>query len=887
MADRSNYSVAADGTITVGNAILADKYPTEEYANTIADRLSALFGQRPSPRDVFASAFAQTTRLVDYSKRSTARTADTLTRNTLATDTEQYIDQDAFRIDINDTIADKPGRVDYSLQPVANGQAVANGQPAPNGYKFQAADDYDTRDAAMAGAKELILLLTVPANYYVEEGVAGTCTIWITNAGRKVAGYATGQPQAESAALASKIQDQVRRQLYTVQTGSEPSRWKFHFYLGFEDAGRVTLDSKADYESSAAAMDALRALWSKPEDLASVVEVGTSDVSGLKLYQDIQKAVGSENPADYTEIRMDPVSQQGQYSWLCTDVDQRVAFCTQDYPDQASADAAKERLSDLITQGIKYLEVCVDGRITRKRRDPVTGVFGYHWQIKSHNYYYSSGRQLILFESVKGYPSEDEAKQAFTAAYLMLLEGAGLESNYGPLISLTEVFSNNPPPDGPLVYIPKETKVSLGGADADVIARLVAMTGAYPIKKSGDIYYCSLTIPDTTPFVLKCACQHKTIAEAQLDFAYLMSLLRNPVNLFTELASGAPVYHIYVAEVLALSAGRFKTEDDAWTGVDGYISALRIEGTIVDYRKTDCSNSFLVVGGLPVLKHPYTYSTPGQRDAAIATLIGQTGTQSVVQGRDGRWSIAIDLTDMPEAWIGTATYDSQASAQAALDGALPLVSVAANFLPEFGCDCRSFGIFLLDPGTVIAVHPQSYNAREAVVAAVCRMKKAVNTEGLHLIEHILLRHSDKADCACLGVAYCGEPPACSYDWTLPDADADPCAPVVSPTFIPGNDPWSFIATVVLPAWPEKFYPPDNKLVLENALYREAPAHVMLRVLWLDPKDCHQFETRYKGWLAGNNGCDFIQYLFNTRWDALPAFSGQVSELYCWPHPQNQ
>jgi len=881
MADRSNYTVAADGTITVGNGTitagngtLADRYPTEEYANTIADRMAALFGQRPSPRDVFASAFVQTTKLVDYSKRASTRTTDTLTRNTMATDVEQYIDQDAFRIDIDDKIADKPDRFTYNIQPVSNG------------FRFQAVEDFDTREAATAQAKELLLLLTVPANYYVEEDKAGSCTVWITNAGRKQAGYATGQAQAESAALAAKIQDQVRRQLYTVQTGSEPSRWKFHFYLGYEDAGRVTLDSKADFESSAAAMEALRALWSKPEDLASVVEVGTADTSGLQLYKDIQKAVGSENPADYTEIQMDPVSQQGQYTWLCVDVDQRVAFVTLDYPDQASADAAKERLSELITQGIKYLEICVDGRITRKRRDPVTGVFGYHWLIKSHNYYYSSGRQLILFESVKGYPSEDEAKQAFKDVYLTLLEDAAKDSNYGPLISLTEVFSNNPP-DGPLVFVPKETKVSLGGADADVIARLVAMAGAYPIKRSGDGYYCSLTIPDTTPFVLKCACQHKTIADAQLDFAYLMSLLRAPVNLFTEQGPTAGVFRIYVAEVLAASAGRFMTEDAAWAGVDVFIAALRIEGTIVDYRKADCSNSYLVVGSLPVLEHPYTYSTPGQRDAAIAQLTGQTGTQSVVQGTDGRWSIAIDLPDMPEAWIGTETYDSQANAQTALNGALPLLSVAANLLPGFSCDCRSFGIFLLDPEKIIAVCPQSYNAREPVIAAVCRMKKAVNTEGLHLIEHILLRHSDKADCGCLGIAYCGTPPACSYEWTLPDADADPCAPAVSPSFIPGNDPWSFIATVVLPAWPEKFYPPDNKLVLENALYREAPAHVLLRILWLDPKDCHQFETRYKGWLANNNGCDFIQYLFNTRWDALPAFSEQVSELYCWPHPQNQ
>jgi len=843
MADRPNYTVTPEGTITVKNVPLADKYPTEEYANTIADRLSALFGQRPSLRDVFPSAFVPKTRVIDYARRASTRSADTLFRNTLSADVEQYIDMDAFKIDINDTIVDKPDRFTYDIFPVSNG------------FKFQAVDDFDSKDAAMAQAKELILLATIPANYSVEEDKAGTCTIWITNAGRKVAGFATQQPRPESDRLVGKIQDQVRRQLYTIQTGNEPSRWKFHFYLGYEDAGRITLDSKADFESSTAAMEALRALWAHPEDLSSTVSPPETTpktpeppsaapdaiAAGLQFHQAIQKAVTSENPADYTEVQMDALSLQGQYSWLCVDIDQRVAVCAQDYPDQASADQARERLSDLLMQGVKYLEICVDGKITRKRRDPVTGVLGYHWLLMSHNYYYSSGKPLILFESVKGYPSEGEARQAFIDVYLTLLGAAAQESSYGPLISLTEVFSNNPP-DGPVVFVPKETKVSLGGADADVISRLVAMAGTYPIKRSGDAYYCSLTIPDTTPFVLKCVSEHKTIAGAQLDFAYLIRLLRAPVNLFTERDPSAGIYHIYVAEVLAESAGRFTTEDDGWKGVDQFIEALRIEGTIVKYRKADCSNSLLVIGSAPVLRHPYTYSTPGQRDAAIGQLTGQTGTPAIVQDPDGRYSIAIDLPDMPEAWIGTGTYDSQDQAQAALNTVQPFLSDPANFLPTFTCDCRSFGIFLLDHGTVIAMHPQSYNARDLVIEAVGRMKNTINTEGLHLVEHILLRHRATVDCGCLSVAYNSTPPECGY----------------------GNDPWSFIVTVVLPAWPEKFYPQDNRLVLENALHQEAPAHVLLRIVWLDPRDLNQFETRYKGWLNNDNGCDFIQYLFNNQ-----------------------
>ncbi len=70
----------------------------------------------------------------------------------------------------------------------------------------------------------------------------------------------------------------------------------------------------------------------------------------------------------------------------------------------------------------------------------------------------------------------------------------------------------------------------------------------------------------------------------------------------------------------------------------------------------------------------------------------------------------------------------------------------------------------------------------------------------------------------------------------------------------------------------------DRILLENLLYREAPAHVLLRILWLKPVDFCDFESAYidwKKWMAGLDGCNnnfsicnFIDLLFHTRYDCL-------------------
>lgn len=254
------------------------------------------------------------------------------------------------------------------------------------------------------------------------------------------------------------------------------------------------------------------------------------------------------------------------------------------------------------------------------------------------------------------------------------------------------------------------------------------------------------------------------------------------------------------------------------------------------------------------------------------------------------------------AWKGSCCYISCGEALEAYEKAVQLLAQKKYYHPIFDCECHSFGIALhiyerelvtqirtggqgataAAPGTqwisdIIAINPQCYDTTDEVCLAVDTAKQLVNSEGLHLVEHILLRPHCERDCDCRrDVEECKA--GCKFPPYKP-GDTDPCSSKPeSICFEPGADPYSFIATIVLPAWSSRFRDADGRSILENYLYREAPAHVLLRILWLKPKDFCEFEYVFKNWnqwLTGRatcpnnfNRCDFIQLLFDKRYDCL-------------------
>ena len=66
---------------------------------------------------------------------------------------------------------------------------------------------------------------------------------------------------------------------------------------------------------------------------------------------------------------------------------------------------------------------------------------------------------------------------------------------------------------------------------------------------------------------------------------------------------------------------------------------------------------------------------------------------------------------------------------------------------------------------------------------------------------------------------------------------------------PGEfDPYSFRATVVIPYWLPRFKDMNFRRFFEITLRKEAPAHVHLKVCWIDQNNMRSFEKAYLPWL---------------------------------------
>ncbi|RMG19985.1 MAG: hypothetical protein D6730_20610 [Bacteroidetes bacterium] len=110
-----------------------------------------------------------------------------------------------------------------------------------------------------------------------------------------------------------------------------------------------------------------------------------------------------------------------------------------------------------------------------------------------------------------------------------------------------------------------------------------------------------------------------------------------------------------------------------------------------------------------------------------------------------------------------------------------------------------------------------------------------NAEGFHAIEHILLR-----------------PRAASDHFLpihLPYSDEQSAAEIASLKEILIRDPYSFRMTVVLPAWSWRFEDMQFRCFVETVLRREAPAHILLNIIWIGLCQMQEFEPCYVDWLT--------------------------------------
>ncbi|MEE8574390.1 MAG: hypothetical protein V3T30_03165, partial [Thermodesulfobacteriota bacterium] len=121
-------------------------------------------------------------------------------------------------------------------------------------------------------------------------------------------------------------------------------------------------------------------------------------------------------------------------------------------------------------------------------------------------------------------------------------------------------------------------------------------------------------------------------------------------------------------------------------------------------------------------------------------------------------------------------------------------------------------------GDDIRVYPETFSgiSSATVKARELRdeyLKLNIDSEGLHIVEHILLRTRASEKSVSLH-----------------------------------DDPLAFRISVIFPSWTKRFHNPEFRKLAEETVILNCPAHIHPYFYWLNFEDMMEFEGRYKVWL---------------------------------------
>lgn len=273
------------------------------------------------------------------------------------------------------------------------------------------------------------------------------------------------------------------------------------------------------------------------------------------------------------------------------------------------------------------------------------------------------------------------------------------------------------------------------------------------------------------------------------------------------------------------------------------------------------------------------------------------GTQSLnLAGLDG---ITVDLPKYATIWESIKTYKKTADLKADYDQCITLLQDKLHYDRSHAPD-NSYTLVIVNPLQVLATNPRRYPSLTACREAAKRALQYVDTEGFHLVEHLLLRPRKKLPAEPqilpkpvepkqkegqtdadfqnekkiydelkrgydlaemkhgfwerylktlmpinLGIEETEEKLKAKMNAYMPNK---PTEEVYFDNYVVGGDPYSMTATVVLPYWSRRFRSLDFRQFFENTLRRETPAHILLNIVWISPRQMQLFENQWRCWL---------------------------------------
>lgn len=287
----------------------------------------------------------------------------------------------------------------------------------------------------------------------------------------------------------------------------------------------------------------------------------------------------------------------------------------------------------------------------------------------------------------------------------------------------------------------------------------------------------------------------------------------------------------------------------------------------------------------PLVFSPVRYDTAPERDEAILKLQSflQGNPSASVAPRAGYWGQIQDQAG--EVLLQSDhRYAFEEQAWQKIYDLMKWAEDSQNF-QAIDSDDGLYGWELPRKPKTIATSPCFYPTPAARDQAIETLQQQVRQlslemEGLHVVEHLLLR------------------PRTIPPPPLPEGTSRETAPILDnflpiavtpedastlmgesePKHLVWQDPYSFWVTVVLPYWPSRFQNMNFRRFVERTLRLEAPAHIALRIAWVEPGQMRMFEDAYHAWLdqlaiaaQGGTPChlseslnQFIDILFKLR-----------------------
>ncbi len=150
-------------------------------------------------------------------------------------------------------------------------------------------------------------------------------------------------------------------------------------------------------------------------------------------------------------------------------------------------------------------------------------------------------------------------------------------------------------------------------------------------------------------------------------------------------------------------------------------------------------------------------------------------------------------------------------------------------------DGKFYFNLLDDKNDLIARRIQYFDTEEErdqeIQKIITFLSSLSDCEGFHILEHILLRPGAKNH------------PMLEEGSLLPVCASEDCQ-----TCSGFLDPYSFRVTAVLPQWLNRFQNMDFRTFFESVIRQEAPAHVHVKICWVDQPSMKRFEECYEIWL---------------------------------------